>query len=262
MKKVFLTGLSIVILLSLIGCSMNGSPMAIHKKKEVELTVSAAVSLNDALKEIKSSFEKKYSHITILFNLGGSGALQQQILQGAPADIFISAANEPFKVLTKKGIIEKQKQKDLLKNQLVLIINKKNPSSIKSFQDLNIVKKIAIGTPDFVPAGMYAKQTLMYLSLWDSVKDKLIQTKDVRQVLTYVETNNVDAGIVYMTDAKISDKVKVVETADETDHDPIIYPAGIIKSTQHKKESALFYNYLSSKSAKVIFKKYGFTVLD
>jgi molybdate transport system substrate-binding protein len=260
MKKVFLTGLSIVVLLSLIGCSMNGSPKAVRQKENVELTVSAAVSLNDALKEIKSSFEKKYAHITILFNLGGSGALQQQILQGAPTDIFISAANGPFKVLTEKGIIEKQK--DLLKNKLVLIINQKQPSSIKSFQDLNMVKKIAIGTPDFVPAGMYAKQTLMHLSLWDSVKNKLIQTKDVRQVLTYVETNNVDAGIVYMTDAKISDKVKVVQTADEAYHDPIIYPAGIIKSTEHKKEADLFYNYLSSKSAQVIFKKYGFTVLD
>lgn len=125
-----------------------------------------------------------------------------------------------------------------------------------------IILLVALGTPESVPAGMYAKQTLQYLNLWESLQSKMIQTKEVRQVLTYVETGNVDAGIVYMTDVKTSDKVKVVAAAEERDHDPIIYSAGIIKASVHKKEASLFYNYLQSKKARTIFKKYGFKVLD
>lgn len=243
---------------------MKNSEKQSQKQPKVELTISAAVSLSDALNEIKTKFEKKYKNVIIMYNLGGSGALKQQILQGAPTDIFISAANDQFKDLTERGIIDSQKQTNLLKNKLVLITNKENSSQIKGFDDLknDTIKRVAIGTPEFVPAGMYAKQTLQHLSLWGPINSKLIQTKDVRQVLTYVETKNVDAGIVYMTDAKISNKVRILQTANENDHDPIIYPAGIIKNSLHKKEATLFYDYLKSKFAQTIFKKYGFTVLD
>lgn len=264
MKKVYVSLLSICLIWSLWGCSMENPGDQRSKNKSVELTVSAAISLNDALKDVKTSFEKKYHNISISYNLGGSGALKQQILQGAPSDIFISAANEPFKNLIQKGLIDKHKQTNLLKNKLVLVINNTNSIPIKDFRDLSkeSIKKIAIGTPEFVPAGMYAKQTLQHLMLWGAIQSKLVQTKDVRQVLTYVETNNVDAGIVYMTDAKISDKVKVVQIADENDHEPIIYPAGLLKSSLHQKEATLFYNYLKSKTARMIFEKYGFTVLE
>jgi molybdate transport system substrate-binding protein len=143
-------------------------------------------------------------------------------------------------------------------------MNKSTRLNVNSFNNLldNNIKDIAIGTPESVPAGMYAKQTLAKLGLWEKLQPKMIQTKDVRQVLTYVETNNVDAGIVYMTDTKISDKVKVVSIADDQLHDPIVYPAGIIKKTKHPEDSKEFYQYLKSKPAKDIFKKYGFKALD
>jgi molybdate transport system substrate-binding protein len=264
MRKFFNYLFVIPVIITLFGCSNRELTQKPQKTEGVELTVSAAASLNDALNEIKTQFEKKNKHITLLLNLGGSGALKQQILQGAPTDIFISAAKDQFDELLDKKLIDKQNQMDLLSNQLVLITNNQTPSSLKGFADLknDNIKKIAIGTPESVPAGMYAKQTLQHLHLWDKVEKKIVQTKDVRQVLTYVETNNVEAGIVYMTDVKISDKVKVVQVADEENHDPIIYPAGIMTSTNHKKEATLFYKYLTSQTARIIFEKYGFKVLD
>lgn len=260
MKKPFLAGLAIIILLGISACSLKES----HQTKPVELTISAAASLNESLIEIKKNFEKENQHIRILFNIGSSGALKQQVLQGAPVDLFLSASHEQFIELTQEGLIDKQNQTELLGNQLVLITNKEKPSKLNGFTDLNSghIKKIAIGIPESVPAGKYAKQTLQNTGIWEQIEPMIIQTKDVRQVLTYVETGNVDAGIVYMTDAKVSDKVKVVAVADEQAHDPIVYPGGIINSTSNKKEAELFLSYLQSNTAKTIFEKYGFIVLD
>lgn len=240
------------------------SPKESQQTEPVELTISAAASLNEALIEIKKSFEKENPQIKLLFNIGGSGALKQQILQGAPVDLFLSAARDPFDELIQAGLIEKQTQVDLLGNQLILVTNKETPANINGFSDLKLgkVNKIAIGIPQSVPAGKYAKQTLEYLGLWENLEPIVIQTKDVRQALTYVETGNVDAGIVYMTDVHVSDKVKVVATADEQTHESIIYPAGVIKSSVKKKEAELFLSYLQGKPAKTIFENYGFIVLD
>lgn len=245
-------------------CSSNLSGKDTKPAKKIEITISAAVSLGNALMEIKTQYEKTNKQISLLYNLGGSGALKQQIIQGAPADIFIAASKDQIDELSKKGLIAEQKQKDLLSNQIVLITNKKNPAPLNSFQDLtNIgVNKIAIGTPATVPAGMYAKQTMQKLGIWDKLQSKIIQTKDVRQVLTYVETKSVDAGIVYMTDLKVSEKVKVVAVAEENSHDQIIYSAAIIKTSENKKEVSLFYDYLQTPTARAIFEKYGFKVLD
>jgi molybdate transport system substrate-binding protein len=259
MKKLFLVGLAVVIL-GLSACSTKESPQT----KPAELTISAAASLNEALIEIKENFENENKNIKILYNIGGSGALKQQILQGAPVDLFLSASHDQFTELIQEGLIDEQKQIDLLGNQLVLITNKENPAQLNGFSDLSNrqVKKIAIGIPESVPAGKYAKQTLQNTGIWEQIQPIVIQTKDVRQVLTYVETGNVDAGIVYMTDVKVSDKVHVVAVAGDQTHDSIIYPAGIINTTSHKKEAEIFLAYLKSKTAKTIFEKFGFIVLD
>ena len=259
-----LKGLISLILVLLPACSTNISKEKEKHPKKVEITISAAASLSDALVEIKTQFEKTNQQVALLYNFGGSGALKQQILQGAPVDIFISASKDHFKELTKKALIDYKNQRELLSNHLVLITNKRQPVPLESFKDLQkkAIKKVAIGTPASVPAGMYAKQTLTTLGIWEGLQEKIIQTKDVRQVLTYVETNSVDAGIVYMTDIKVSDKVKVVAVADEQTHDPIIYSAGMMKSSAQKKEVSLFYDYLHSPTAQDIFKKYGFQVLD
>lgn len=232
------------------------------EEKAVELTISAAASLQDAFKEIEKQYKQKEPNIKLSFNFGSSGALQQQIEQGAPADLFFSAAEDKFQTLVKKGFINEKEGKNLLGNELVLVVPKE--SSIKTFQELKEekVKKLAIGTPESVPAGKYAKASLTHENLWNDLQNKIVFTKDVRQVLTYVETGNVDAGIVYKTDALISDKVKIANAAPTNSHEPIHYPAGVIKESKHKKEATSFYEYLQSKEAQSIFKKYGFTILS
>jgi molybdate transport system substrate-binding protein len=123
------------------------------------------------------------------------------------------------------------------------------------------VKKISIGTPETVPAGQYAKETLTTLKLWDQLQTKMVLAKDVRQVLTYVETGNVDAGLVYRTDAATSDSVKIVAAAPEGSNKPILYPMAVIKSTKYQKQTEDFTKFLQSDDAVKIFEKYGFRVI-
>jgi len=265
MKKPFLLIFSLLLLLlSMAGCSSNdqankskGSKQAASKKK-VELTISAAASLQDALTDIKSSFEKEHPNIQISYNFGASGALQQQISQGAPVDLFFSAAEDKFQKLEQDGLIDKKDGIDLVGNDLVLVVPKDSDKGIKSFEDLTKADKIALGTPESVPVGQYGKETLEKLNIWNAISGKVVYGKDVRQVLTYVETNNVAAGIVYKTDALTSDKVQIVATAADNTHDPIIYPVGVIKNSSHPDEAQLFYQYLQNDQSMEILEKYGF----
>jgi len=232
--------------------------------EEVEVTVSAAASLEDAFNEIKPLFEEKNKNVKLLFNFGGSGALQKQIIQGAPVDIFFSAAEDKYDELVEQGIIDENQGKDMLKNTLVLIVPKDGEKSIKGFDDLANLgnNKFALGTPEAVPAGKYGQQTLENLGIWDKMQNNIVYTKDVRQVLTYVETGDVAAGLVYKTDALISDKVEIIAEADSSKHDPIVYPVGVIKATKHMDQAQIFYQYLQEAEATDILVKYGFTVLD
>ncbi|WP_025117338.1 molybdate ABC transporter substrate-binding protein [Lysinibacillus fusiformis] len=257
MKKFYSFFASILILVGLLAACGNEEKDS-QVKEPIELTISAAASLQDALEELKTTYEKEHDTIKILYNFGGSGALQQQILQGAPADLFFSAAEDKFDVLVEKELIDPKQGMDLLANELVLIVPKKNDKQIQSFEDLKQAGKIALGTPETVPAGQYGVETLKNMQLWESLESKVVYTKDVRQVLTYSETENVDAGIVYKTDALVSDKVEVIATADDQTHTPIIYPVGVIKNSKHVQEAEDFYHYLQSDEAMEIFKKYGF----
>ncbi|KIY22665.1 MULTISPECIES: molybdate ABC transporter substrate-binding protein [Mesobacillus] len=235
------------------GCSVNNGT------KESELTVSAAASLQEALEEVKETYSTQYPDINIVYNFGGSGSLQQQISQGAPVDLFISAAQDQFDTLQAKKLIDQQHTVKLLKNELVLITQKNNKNLLSSTSlTEDVISRIAIGTPETVPAGMYAKQAFVSLGLWEKVEPKLIRTKDVRQVLTYVETGNVEAGIVYKTDAMISDQVRIIPFEEEAQHDPILYPAGVISGSKHKEEASKFLEFLRGKEATKIFEKYGF----
>lgn len=242
-----------VLLLFFTGCADDS------ESNKTELTISAAASLREVMEEAGQLYMKQNPGIKIVFNFGGSGSLQQQISQGAPVDLFISAAEEKFENLLSKKLIDQQHSTRLLRNELVLITQKdnKNIDSTESLTNDNI-ERIALGTPESVPAGMYAKQALLSLQLWEDLEKKIIPTKDVRQVLSYVETGNVDAGIVYKTDAMISDKVRIIPFTERSLHDPIIYPAGVISKTEHPEEAADFFNFLKGKEAMKIFKKYGF----
>lgn len=267
MKKIYLLIFSIMMLVIVgAGCSSDeekGTEKQTQQADDkVELTVSAAVSLQDALNDIKKSFEKENANVEVHYNFGASGALQQQISQGAPVDLFFSAAEDKFDKLVEEDLIEEKNGIDLVGNDLVLVVPKDSDKGIKSIEDLTKSTKISIGTPESVPAGQYAKQTLEKLNLWKEIEGKLVYAKDVRQVLTYVETGNVDAGLVYKTDALSSEKVEIVAVADKEVHDPIIYPVGVIKESSHPKEAQLFYEYLQNKDSKKVFEKYGFGNLN
>ena len=228
----------------------------------VELTISAAASLTDALNEIQTIYETKHSNIKLVFNYGASGALQQQIEQGAPADLFLSAATKNMKALVDKQLIDSAQQHDLLSNELVVVVPSDGKLSIGSEQDLkkDDVKKIAIGIPESVPAGKYAQEALTNANLSDALQTKIVQAKDVRQVLQYTETGNVDAGFVYKTDALASDKVKVAFAVDPNSYSPINYPVGIVKATKHAKEAEELYDFLQTNEALDVFVKYGFKI--
>ncbi|WP_090116091.1 MULTISPECIES: molybdate ABC transporter substrate-binding protein [unclassified Cohnella] len=237
----------------------SASGQASPTAEETELTVSAAASLTDALGELKALYENAHPNVTLSFNFGASGALQQQIEQGAPADLFLSAATKNMQALVDKGLM--QEQRDLLKNELVVVVPSDAQSAVAKLEDLSsdAVKKIAVGIPESVPAGGYAKDALTAAGLWDSLRAKLVQGKDVRQVLQYVETANADAGFVYKTDALSSDKVKVAFAVDPSQYKPIVYPVGVVKATKHAAAAESFYAYLQTPEAIAVFVKYGFS---
>lgn len=232
------------------------------QKAPVELTISAAASLTDALSEIQAMFQETNHTIQLNFNFGASGALQQQIEQGAPADLFLSAATKNMQALVDKKLVSEDKWLNLLTNALVVVAPIDGKAVLTKEADLTHadVKKIAIGIPESVPAGNYAKDALTSANLWDALQPKTVQAKDVRQVLQYVETGNVEAGFVYKTDALSSDKVKIVFTVDPAAYKTIEYPIGIVKATKHLEEAEAFYEFLQTQQALDIFVKYGFSL--
>ena len=222
------------------------------------LTISAAASLKDAIAEIQQLYTQQQP-VTITNNFGASGSLQQQMEQGAPVDIFISAATIQMDALQQKGLIITDTRKNILSNQVVLIAPK-NSNLVSHFKDLTSagVQKIALGEPKSVPAGKYAQEVLTFYNIFNQIKPKIIYAKDVRQVLAYVETGNVDAGIVYLTDAKVSD-VKIVAIAPANSHSPVVYPVAVIKASKNINIAKKIVEFLSSKLANDVFNKYGFT---
>jgi molybdate transport system substrate-binding protein len=228
----------------------------------VELNVSAAASLKDALLNIQKIYSTKQPHTKINLNFGSSGKLQTQIEQGAPADLFISAAVKQMDALEQKDLIVKKTRKDLLFNQLTLIVPKDSTLNLKDFKELTRedVKKIGVGAFESVPAGQYARDVFKYLNIIDTLQGKLVFGTDVRTVLTYVETGNVDAGIVYKTDALISDKIKIVAAAPAGSHERIVYPTAILTNAAQPKAAKAFLKYLTGLQGKKVFEKYGFAV--
>ncbi|MEH2266410.1 MAG: molybdate ABC transporter substrate-binding protein [Nostoc sp.] len=251
---------------------VNLSPAA----SATNVNVYAAVSLTNALNSIKTQFQNANPGITITYTFGASGTLYQQIQNGGTADIFISAANDQIDALQSQGKLVSGSRKNVVRNRLVLIAPTTSPSpgsaalsNIPGLTNANITG-IAIGdytgTPPVVPAGDYAKQVLTTRGIFNTVQSKLVLGSNVRTVLTAVENktlNNkvIDAGFVYRTDALISNKVRVVDTALTSDSEAIIYPLGILtRSTGTTRTAAqTFSTYLSGSTAQNIFiNTYGF----
>jgi len=226
------------------------------------ITVSAAISLKDVLTVIAPEFEKQTGdHIE--FQFGASGLLATQIRQGAPVDLFISAARKQVDDLAKDGIVDPSTTAIIAGNKLVLIVPAAVSQVTGSFEELanaQRFKRIAIGDPKTVPAGDYGMQVLNALKLADAVKDRLIQGVNVRQVLSYVEQGEVDAGVVYKTDALESgNKVKLAAVAEEKLHQPIEYPAAIVSKSKSREAAVKFLNFLKTDFARQKLTERGFT---
>lgn len=226
---------------------------------DVDLTISAAISLQNALQEVVTLYHTGHPDVQVHLNLGASGTLQRQIEQGAPVDLFLSAAESEMDGLESKGLIAGDTRKNLLTNSVVLIVPK-GRADIRHFQDLTqaSVKIIAIGNPESVPAGKYAEQVLTHFGLYDTLRPKLVFAKDVRAVLTYVETGNADAGIVYETDALTSGQVAVIATAPPGSHAPVVYPVAVIAASRNVAAAKEFESFLFGPESAAVFRKYGF----
>ncbi|NBI28807.1 molybdate ABC transporter substrate-binding protein [Chengkuizengella marina] len=226
-----------------------------------ELNISAASSLTNALNEIKNEFEKNNTDIKLIYNFGASGTLASQIKQGAPIDVFFSANHQYMDELVKLGLIESNHIVNLLSNQIVLITNNDSDLYINSLDELlnPKVTSIAVGDPEIVPAGIYTKQLLKNLDLWQELQAKFILTTNVRQALNFTDTGNVDAAFVYKSDALQSNRSKVIYTSDQTlNNNPITYPIAVINDTQKKKLAETFITFLQNDFSQKIFKEKGF----
>lgn len=228
-----------------------------------EILVSAAASLTDVLNEISKDYQSK-SKNTVRFNYGPSSGLARQIDEGAPADIFFSADLPQMDNLDKKGRLEPGTRKNLLSNQLVLIVPVDSKLAIASPKDLlkADVKRIALAEPTSVSVGVYTSKYLSDEGLWEQVKPKIVPVQDVRATLASVESGNVEAGFVYKTDAAVSKKVKIVYEVPIDKGPKITYPLAIVKDSKRKDAARDFMSYVQSPTAKDAFKKYGFVVLD
>lgn len=228
-----------------------------------EVTVFAAASLTDSLKEIASTCEKQ-SGDKIIFNFGASSLLARQIEEGAPADIFFSADEAKMNGLEKKGLILKETRKRRLSNSLVIVVAAEGGAAIQSPKDLatDKVKRLALAEPKTVPAGIYAKEYLQKQKLWSAIEAKVVPTENARAALAAVEAGNVEAGIVYKTDAATSKKVKVAYEVPAEDSPDISYPMAVIKDSKQLEAAKRFLKQLGSAEAGRVFEKFGFIVRE
>lgn len=240
------------------------TPVQNSTNAPIELNVSAALGLKEALLDIQQEYERNHPTVKIIYNLAAAGVLQSQIEQGAQADIFISAANKQVDNLTKKDLVDGSTLKNLVSNKLVLIVPKDSSLDLTDFNDLakTTVTHYGLGEPETVPAGQYGMEVLKHLGIWEEVKNKAVLTKDVRTILSYVETGNADAGIVFSTVAATSDKIRIIATAPKNSHEPIVFPGVLLKNSKHHEIAQDFLNYLTSPAAIKVFQKYGFQTVE
>lgn len=224
-----------------------------------ELHVFAAASLADALQEIGGAYAAATDDKPI-FNLGASSMLARQIEEGAPADVFLSADETKMNALAAKNLIRAETRRDLLSNTLVIVVATDSPVVISTPADITApaVKKLALAEPQTVPAGIYAREYLAKLGLWDAVRSRVIPCDNVRAALATVEAGNVEAGIVYKTDAAISKKVRVAFEVAAAEGPRIVYPGAVLASTKQPEAARRFLEHLAGAGAQKVFARFGF----
>lgn len=255
MKRIFtILIIAFCLTLSVVGCNSSGA------SEETTITLAAAASLKNCLDhELIPMFEKQYPNIKIQTTYDGSGKLQSQIEEGAPIDLFISAAMKQMDALAEQGLMLEDSIVQLLENKVVLIVPENSTKEIHTFEDIVKGDSIAIGDPESVPAGQYAKEALTNLGIWDKLSDKLSLGTNVTEVLNWTMEGSADVGIVYSTDAASTPKVQVVCEAPEGSVSKVIYPVGIVKNSQNEEAAKNFITFLQTDEAMKIFESYGFT---
>jgi len=223
------------------------------------INVAAAISLREPLLEISKAYEAA-SSVKVSLTFGSSGQLMGQIKAGAPIDVFISAAARQMDDLAAAGLVDAATRRVVARNALVLIVPADSAGDIRSVDDLTspAMRKLAIGEPKTVPAGQYAEQALKSLKLLDNLRDRIIFASNVRQVLDYVERGEVSAGFVYLTDAtQAGQQVRIVATIDAKLHDPIVYPAAVVKASPQAAAASGFLDFLATPAARSVLQKHG-----
>ena len=245
--------------------SSSSSPSPQSTSPAIPILVGAAASLQEALKDITPLYvqaraEQKMASQQVDYNFAASGAIQQQIEQGAPIDVFISAATKQMANLQQKDLLLAGTQRNLLTNQLVLITPQQSSVTLTDFSQLvnPEVTRIAIGEPRTVPAGQYGAEVLKKLGIFEQVESKFVLGNNVKSVLAAVAAGEVEAGIVYLSDAKNSPQVKIASIAAPELHTPIVYPIAILKTSKNPTAAVDYANFLETLPAQKVFEKYGF----
>ena len=230
--------------------------------RAAELLVHAASSLGEALGEIGRLHEAK-TGVAVKLDLGASSALARQILEGAPGDVFVSADEARMDQLAEAKLLEPGSRVSLLSNTLVVVVAKDSKLHVASSADLATaaVRSVALADPGSVPAGIYAREHLQRVGRWKDVLSKVVPTENVRAALAAVESGNVDAAIVYATDARIARHSRVAVEIPAREAPEISYPAAALAGSEHPHDAAAFLAFLRSDDARAVFEKHGFVVL-
>ena len=225
-----------------------------------EMLVFSAASLRDALTPLAQTFNSEHN-TNVQFSFGGSITLSQQLIRGAPGDLFIAAGEEPMASLNEKGLLDPNHQRTFLTNELVLVVaGHKLDVPEPLAETLMNSKRIALADPHLAPAGQYARESLVNLGLWDELRPKIVFGGDVRNTLAYVETGSSDAGIVYRSDALTSDRVRIVQVIPQDLYSPITYPAAVIKGSGNRKTAVEFLVFLQEQVDAGQFQQFGFGI--
>jgi molybdate transport system permease protein len=241
----------------LVGCSVSSSVPS-----TAVVHVLAGSNFTNVLEELGRRYEIEHPSVNIQFQFASSGVLYQQIKHGGAADLFFSANSYYMDELEREGYLLSKSRTYFIQNDIVLVTPLPNKTAIKGWMDLvskdNV--RLAVGLPDSVPVGKYAKQTLESLGLWDKLQKRIVYGSNVREILTYVETGNVEAGIVYRSDALLSAGVTAVVEAPKEAHDPIIMPAALLEESLQKEQALGFLDFLNTQEAHNVFVQFGYKI--
>jgi molybdate transport system substrate-binding protein len=230
-------------------------------QQPIKLTISSGAGLRNVMEAVQQAYAKQAPNVTINYNFAASGMLRRQIEQGAPVDIALLASQEDMDALQTQNLLLEGTRRNLLTSEVVLIVPK-NSTGISTFLDLTSqnIKRIAIGEPRTVPLGKYAEEVFKYFGIRDQVQSKLVYARSALEIMSYVESGNVDAGIAHDTNARQSNQVRIVAIAPPASHTPAIYPIAVLKNSRNLNAARAFLQFLSSGQVKAIFQQYGYRI--